>query len=65
MITPGPVVITVAFIGYLVAGLAGSLAAALARVIERPGMDQPVLGIGGAGLGPAPPELGKHLGTRP
>ena len=29
MITPGPVVITVAFIGYLVAGLAGSLAAAL------------------------------------
>lgn len=29
MITPGPVVITVAFIGYLVAGLAGSCAAAL------------------------------------
>ncbi|HEX2250232.1 MAG TPA: chromate transporter [Gemmatimonadales bacterium] len=29
MITPGPVVITVAFIGYLVAGLWGSLAAAL------------------------------------
>jgi chromate transporter len=29
MITPGPVVITVAFIGYLVAGLSGSLAAAL------------------------------------
>jgi chromate transporter len=29
MITPGPVVITVAFIGYLVAGLTGSLAAAL------------------------------------
>jgi chromate transporter len=29
MITPGPVVITVAFIGYLVAGLAGSLMAAL------------------------------------
>jgi chromate transporter len=29
MITPGPVVITVAFIGYLVAGLAGSLAASL------------------------------------
>ena len=29
MITPGPVVITVAFIGYLVAGLPGSLAAAL------------------------------------
>lgn len=29
MITPGPVVITVAFIGYLVAGLAGSLVAAL------------------------------------
>ena len=28
MITPGPVVITVAFIGFLVAGLAGSLAAA-------------------------------------
>ncbi len=28
MITPGPVVITVAFIGYLVAGLAGSLASA-------------------------------------
>jgi chromate transporter len=29
MITPGPVVITVAFIGYLVAGLTGSLVAAL------------------------------------
>lgn len=29
MITPGPVVITVAFIGYLVAGLPGSLVAAL------------------------------------
>jgi chromate transporter len=29
MITPGPVVITVAFIGYLVAGLSGSLVAAL------------------------------------
>jgi chromate transporter len=29
MITPGPVVITVAFIGFLVAGLAGSLAAAV------------------------------------
>jgi chromate transporter len=29
MITPGPVVITVAFIGYLVAGLAGSLTAAV------------------------------------
>src|SRR5439155_19492429 len=29
MITPGPVVITVAFIGYLVAGLAGALAASV------------------------------------
>ena len=29
MITPGPVVITVAFIGFLVAGLCGAIAAAL------------------------------------
>lgn len=29
MITPGPVVITVAFIGYLIAGISGSIAAAL------------------------------------
>jgi chromate transporter len=29
MITPGPVVITVAFIGYLAAGIAGAIAAAL------------------------------------
>ena len=29
MITPGPVVITVAFIGYLVAGLSGAIAAAI------------------------------------
>ena len=29
MITPGPVVITVAFIGYLVAGLPGSIAASI------------------------------------
>src|SRR5450759_3692778 len=29
MITPGPVVITVAFIGYLIAGVAGATAAAL------------------------------------
>src|SRR5258708_22499590 len=29
MITPGPVVITVAFIGYVVAGVAGAAAAAL------------------------------------
>jgi len=33
MITPGPVVITVAFIGYLVAGLPGALVAALATFI--------------------------------
>jgi chromate transporter len=33
MITPGPVVITVAFIGYLVAGLAGSVVAALATFV--------------------------------
>ena len=33
MITPGPVVITVAFIGFLVAGLAGSLVAALATFL--------------------------------
>ncbi|MFX7878801.1 chromate transporter, partial [Acinetobacter baumannii] len=30
MITPGPVVITVGFIGYLVAGLSGATVAALA-----------------------------------
>jgi chromate transporter len=33
MITPGPVVITVAFIGYLVAGLAGACVAALATFV--------------------------------
>lgn len=33
MITPGPVVITVAFIGYLVAGLAGALAAAIGMFV--------------------------------
>ena len=33
MITPGPVVITVAFIGYLVAGLGGAMVAALATFL--------------------------------
>src|SRR4029079_3452200 len=33
MITPGPVVITVGFIGYLVAGLAGACVAALATFL--------------------------------
>lgn len=33
MITPGPVVITVAFIGYLVAGWAGACVAALATFL--------------------------------
>jgi chromate transporter len=33
MITPGPVVITVGFIGYLVAGLLGSVVAALATFV--------------------------------
>jgi chromate transporter len=33
MITPGPVVITVGFIGYLVAGLAGAAVAALATFL--------------------------------
>lgn len=33
MITPGPVVITVAFIGYLVAGLPGACVAALATFL--------------------------------
>ena len=37
MITPGPVVITVAFIGYLVAGPLGGLAAAVADVSAVPG----------------------------
>ena len=38
MITPGPVVITVAFIGYLVAGVTGAIAAAL-------GVFLPVYGV--------------------
>src|SRR6185369_11064 len=33
MITPGPVVITVAFIGFLVAGFAGALVAALGTFV--------------------------------
>src|SRR6185369_3680185 len=33
MITPGPVVITVGFIGYLVAGLSGAIVAAVATFL--------------------------------
>ncbi|HEY8156292.1 MAG TPA: chromate transporter [Myxococcota bacterium] len=45
MITPGPVVITVAFIGYLVAGPAGAIAGAAFVLGRRAVFDGPTLAI--------------------
>jgi hypothetical protein len=67
MITPGPVVITAAFIGYLVAGVLGATAAALA-VFAPPLSDRSLWSSVLSSVRPKPPGEGlrarSHLGCR-